>query len=194
MQVLITCPSTEILPILPLNISLTLTGSLHHPGPFLFATHLDYFNILFPAFSASSLSASVYPVYYFQTNFSKMQIQCFEPYSPVVSFYLLLISVRSRPLCFSHSFFHHVLTEICAATHSFSKHVTSVAKPTSLCLFFFLFIFCLIPTCCLSFRLTSTGPVSVDWGYTRHTGMCGHPKSKPTLITLSIQSLYLILY
>ena len=103
----------------------------------------------------------------------------------MVSFYLLLISVRSRPLCFSHSSFHHVLTEICAATHSFSKHVTSVAKPTSLCLYlFFLFIFCLTPTCCLSFRLTSTGPVSVDWGYTRHTRMCGHPKPKPTLITL----------
>lgn len=68
---------------------LALTHSLCLSGPKLFASHLNYFNILLTGFSVSNLSALIYPARYFQTNFSKTHIYHVELYDLVVSSHLV---------------------------------------------------------------------------------------------------------
>lgn len=89
---------------LPLMCLSALTRSLCPFGPKLFASHLDYFNILFTDFSVSDLSTLIYPAWYFQTNFSKTHIYHVELYNLVVSSHLLTsLSVHALSVSLSLS-------------------------------------------------------------------------------------------
>lgn len=137
---------TGILSFLPFSV-LWLWQIPSHLDPFLFASHLDYFNILFPGFFCFQPLYFVLSGWYFQTHFPKTQVEPIQLYDLVVSFRLLFIPFSDHVLCFPHLSFHlFFFTQIHTSTHSFSKH-NKHKNTTVTCLCHFSFDFFLNTWC-----------------------------------------------
>lgn len=178
---------------------LALICSLCHPDPILFASHLDYFNILcnnLTGFSASNCSASIYHAQYFHTNILNPSISCIILWScsgfslpalkvlfPLLVTHLICSSLyQSTPLFLSPTYLS-VLVHINTCPRQLMQQTcnTNITNTTNACLSLFLFLSFLM---LLSFTrcLSSILPCKSCWDNRYELGL--------SQVTLSLSPLW----